>query len=34
VEEVNGAPASAHPFAAFLERTGFLPSGGTLLLPR
>jgi ATP-dependent Lhr-like helicase len=34
VEEIDGSPASAHPLAAHMLRTGFLPSGPGLLLPR
>ena len=34
VEEVNGVPASGHPFADFLRRVGFSPSGGSMLFSR
>ncbi|HET6439156.1 MAG TPA: DEAD/DEAH box helicase, partial [Anaeromyxobacter sp.] len=34
VDEIDGGPATAHPLASALERSGFVGSGGGLLLPR
>jgi ATP-dependent Lhr-like helicase len=34
VEEIDGGPASSHPLASWLERSGFVVSGPGLLLPR